>query len=396
MILMRIWFCAMGALVVGLAAGIGSAWYEVELTPRQFEPSNMTVAASEAKQHESERLGPKVEAVDGTAFDFGSGQRNSKGNHTFVVRNIGDEPLTLTKGSSSCKCTLSELKQGKILPGESTEISLEWHLTTEGEQFRQTAEIYTNDPRQPTLLLVAQGTVIDWVKLEPRELVLSDISGSEGTQVGFSLYGYEVDSMSVVEHRFEHPETAGFFDLSFAEHDPSSLDMKPAPSVLLRATLTVKPGLPLGPLNQTIHLKTDIEQAPELELPISGSVVGDISVVGTGLFRQQVNLLTLGQIDGEKGIETTLRILVKGPHRHDVHLKIKEVEPSDVLAVQLGESVPINNGAVYMHPLTVSIPKGSRPVTRMGYDREDYGRIVIETTHPDTPLLRLGVRFAVK
>jgi hypothetical protein len=71
-------------------------------------------------------------------------------------------------------------------------------------------------------------------------------------------------------------------------------------------------------------------------------------------------------VDGEKGIETTLRILIKGPHRHDVQLKIKEVDPSDVLAVQLGESVPINNGLVYMHPLTVSVPKGSRPVARMG------------------------------
>jgi hypothetical protein len=393
---MRIWLYAVGALVVGLAAGIGTAWYEVELTPRQFEPNNMTVAAFEARQHEAEKLGAKVEVVNGATFDFGTAQRNSKDKHVFIIRNIGDEPLTLTKGSSSCKCTLSELKQGTVSPGESSEVALEWHLTTEGDQFRQTAEIYTNDPRQPTILFVVQGSVTDWVRLEPRELVLSDVSGSEGTQVGFSLYGFQVDRLAVVEHRFEHPETAGYFDLTFVEQDPSNLEMTPAPSALLRATLTVKPGLPLGPLNQTIHLKTDIEQAPELELPISGSVVGDISVVGTGLFRQQTNLLTLGQVDGEKGIETTLRILVKGPYRQDVRLKIKEVDPPGVLAVQLGESVPINNGAVYMHPLTVSVPKGSRPVARMGSDREDYGRIVIETTHPDTSLLRIGIRFAVK
>jgi hypothetical protein len=64
--------------------------------------------------------------------------------------------------------------------------------------------------------------------------------------------------------------------------------------------------------------------------------------------------------------------------------------------VELGEPMPINNGLVYMHPLTVSVPSGSRPIARMGFDREDYGRIVIETTHPDTPLLPLRVRFAVK
>ena len=393
---MRVWLYAVAAILVGLIGGVGTAWNEVERMPRQFEPSNRTVAALEASRDESGRLGPKAEVVDGTTFDFGSGQRNGKGKHTFVIRNLGDESLTLSRGATSCKCAVSELKNDKIGPGESTDVTLEWHLTTEGEQFRQTADIYTNDPRQPTITLVVQGAVSDWVRIEPRELVLSNISVSEGTRAQFSLYGFQVEQMAVVESRFANSETADYFELEFSEHDHSQVQMNPLPSVALRATLTVKPGLPLGSLNQTIHLKTDIEQAPELELPISGSVVGDISVVGAGTFHQQSNLLVLGQVDGVKGIETTLRILIKGPHRHDVRLKIKETDPSETLIVQLGEPMPINNGLVYMYPLTVSVPSGSRPVARMGLDREDYGRIVIETTHPDTPLLPLRVRFAVK
>jgi hypothetical protein len=392
---MRIWCYAFGVLIVGLGAGIGTAWYEVQHIPLQFEPNNQTVAALRARSHETEWIGPKAEVVDGVVFDFGSGQRNSKGKHAFVIRNIGDQPLTLTKGATSCKCTLSELNQGKLAPGESAEIMLEWHLTTEGEQFRQTAEIYTNDPRQPTLSLVAQGSVIDWVRLEPRELVLSNISGSEGAQAEFSLFAYQVERLGIVEHRFENLETADYYHLEFVEQEPPA-DKQPAPSAMLRGTLTVKSGLPLGPLNQKIYLKTDMQQAPELELPISGSVVGDISVVGGGMFRQQTNLLTLGQVDGEKGTEATLRILIKGPHRHDVQPKVKEVDPSDVLAAKFGEPISINNGLVYMHPLTVSIPQGSRPVSRMGSDREEYGLIVIETNHPNTPLLKLRVRFAVK
>ena len=393
---MRVWLYAVAAVLVGLIVGVGTAWNEVERMPRQFEPDNRTVAALEASRDESGRLGPKVEVVDGTTYDFGSGQRDSKGKHTFVVRNLGDEALTLTRGATSCKCAFSELKNDEIGPGESTEVTLEWHLTTEGEQFRQTASIHTNDPRQATITLVSQGSVTDWVKVEPRELVLSNISVSEGAQAQFSLYGFQVEGMAVAEYRFANAETADYFELEFTELDHSQVQMKPLPSVALRGTLTLKPGLPLGSLNQTIHLKTDIEQAPEFELPISGSVVGDISIVGAGTFRQQSNLLVFGQVDGEKGTETTLRVLIKGPHRHDVQLKIKETDPSDALAVQLGEPTPINNGLVYMHPLTVSVPSGSRPVARMGFDREDYGRIVIETTHPDTPLLTLRVRFAVK
>jgi hypothetical protein len=182
---MKVWLYAVAAILVGLVGGVGTAWNEVERMPKQFEPTNRTMAALEASRDESGRLGPKAEVVDGTTFDFGSGQRNGKGKHTFVIRNLGDQALTLSRGATSCKCAFSELKNDNVGPGESTDVTLEWHLTTEGEQFRQTADIHTNDPRQPTITLVAQGAVTDWVRIEPRELVLSNISVSEGTQAHF-------------------------------------------------------------------------------------------------------------------------------------------------------------------------------------------------------------------
>lgn len=393
---MKVALTAVGTLLAGLALGTGTAWNEIHGTASQFEPDNRTAAAVGIVLEDSDRVGPRIEVVGGLVYDFGTGQRDSKLEHNFVVRNVGDEALTLTPGATSCSCSFSELEKGKLSPGESTEIALKWHLTTAGDEYRQTAEIYTNDPRQPAITLMAQGTILDFVRLEPRQLVLSNVSVNEGARVTFSLYGFHSTDLGVLEHHFENPETEEYFELQFVDYDLGQVERNPAPTAALQGILTVKSGLPLGPLNQTIRLKTDIEEAPELELPISGSVVGDLSVVGGGFFRQQSNLLILGQVDGEKGIETTLRVLVKGPHRQDVQLKVRETDPSDVLEVQLGEAVPINKGVVYMHPLTVSIPRGSRPVARMGFDREDYGRIVIETTHPDTPLLTLRVRFAVK
>ncbi len=393
---MKVALIALGAVLAGLECGIGTALNEVHWTPSQFEPDNRTAAAVGIVLDDSDRLGPKIEVVGGLVYDFGTGQRDSKLEHSFVIRNVGDDMLTLTAGSTSCSCSFSELEEDRIAPGESTDITLNWHLTTSGEEYRQTAEIYTNDPRQPTINLMAQGTILDLVRVEPRQLVLSNVSVNQGARVTFTLFGFHHSDLGVLDHRFDNPESSEFFELEFVDYDLGQVEMNPAPTAAVQGILTVKSGLPLGPLNQTIHVKTNIEEAPELELPISGSVVGDLSVVGGGFFRQQSNLLILGQVDGEKGIETTLRVLVRGQHRQDVQLKVKETDPSDVLEVQIGEAVPINKGVVYMHPMTVSIPRGSRPVARMGFDREDYGRIVIETTHPDTPLLTLRVRFAVR
>jgi len=75
---------------------------------------------------------------------------------------------------------------------------------------------------------------------------------------------------------------------------------------------------------------------------------------------------------------------------------VQKVDPQDVLAVELDEPHEINAGAVYMHPLNIAIPPGSRLVNRMGTEQAKMGRIVIETTHPDIKTILVYVKFAVE
>ncbi len=91
-----------------------------------------------------------------------------------------------------------------------------------------------------------------------------------------------------------------------------------------------------------------------------------------------------------------MRILVKGPRREETKLTLQEVDPKDVLAVKLGEAQKINAGAVYMYPLNIEIPAGSRLVNRMGTEQAKMGKIVIETTHPTMKTVPIRVKFAVE
>ena len=61
----------------------------------------------------------------------------------------------------------------------------------------------------------------------------------------------------------------------------------------VRAVVTAKSGLPLGAINQTIRVQTNVEDAPELELPIAGAVVSDISIVGAKTLENEENLVWL-------------------------------------------------------------------------------------------------------
>ena len=391
---MKIWILAVSTGLVGVVAGASSAWLEFVWTSNQFEPHNQPAGAFTVG--ESDRIGPQVFVIGGTEYDFGLGQRDSSLHHTFVFRNDGDEPLRLTHGSSTCKCTMSQFDSGELQPGETTEMRLDFKLVTMDEQFRQTAEVLTNDPRQPTVTLTIVGTVTDLLRLEPRDVVLSNVPANEGAEATVYLYGFGIEDLQVVSQEFTNSETASRFSLDWTPVSTNELDGKPGASVGLKGTLTAKPGLPLGPINQTIQLGTNMAEADKLELEIRGTVVSDISIVGPSVFNDKHNAVIFGIVDRSQGAKTTLRILVKGPHRRDVKLTVDEIDPADVLSVSLGEAREINVGAVFMYPLEIEIPPDSRTVNRLGSDQAKLGRIVIGTTHPTVSTVPISVKFAVE
>ena len=388
---MKVWITAVISLVLGTVLGLGHLWLEFGTKTIQFEPHNQSAGSTVPRES-----GPKVTVVGKAEYDFGVGQRNSKMKHTFVVRNVGDQPLTLKKGETTCKCTLSELKDDEVLPGETAEVLLDWKLLTMGDKFRQSATINTNDPNNERLSLSIYGSVVDLVKLEPSELVLSSVSVSQGTDITFLLLGYTTDTLAIESHEFTNEETRAFFDLTFEEASVDAVKEHENAKCGAVGTLTIKPGLPLGPINQTIHMTTDVKDVGTLDMSVTGSVVGDISILGTRKYRSKLSLLVLGAVDRNEGIQEKLRILVKGPYRHDVRLDVAGTDPQDVLAAWVDDPLPINDGAVYMHTLHIGIDKGARPVSCVGSSTNKYGKITITTTHPEVETIPIYVKFSVR
>ena len=393
---MRVWLLALGSILVGIAAALVCVWLEFSGVAEQFEPHNQSAQIQETGGDSGEKPLPRAVAVGGTDYDFGVGQRDGSLSHEFVIKNEGRVPLTLTKGATSCKCTLSELPQDQVPPGGTAKVTLQWKLTTAAKRFRQTAEIRTNDPALSLILFSVQGKVVDLVRVDPTELVLSNLSSGEGGNAQIRLYGYGVDRFQVLQHEFTNQDLAPYFSLAIQPLPADEVQREPDAKYGPLAELTVKPGLPLGPINQTIRLTTDVPEASKFEVSVTGSVVSDIAIVGPQIFDEVREVLKFGTVAQSEGARASLRILVKGPHRRDVRLTVKEPDPPDSLVVSLGEATEINNGAVIMFPLTVEIPKGARPVDRLGSDQFKLGKIVIETTHPTSKVINLYVRFSVK
>jgi len=379
---------------VGMAAGAASAWLEFAKVTNQFEPHNQAPGA--IPNIGLAKVGPKAVVVDGIDFNFGVGQRNGTLNHTFVFRNDGDEPLKLEKGATTCKCTLSELKTGEVPPGGTADVRLDWKLITAGEEFRQVAEIHTNDPRQPSISLTVHGTVTDLVRLDPPDLVLTNVSANDGTTATVHVYGFKVQDLQVLSHEFTNQHTASFFSLDWRPATAEELGKGHGATIGMTGTLTVKPGLPLGPINQTIRVKTNVPEMPQMDLEITGSVVSDISLVGPSPFVEKHSILMFGIVPRARGTSAKLRVLIKGPYRKDVTLKVGQVDPADVLQVTLGDAQEINDGVIRMFPLEVKIPPGARVVNHLGSDQAKYGTITLESSHPTVKEIPIKVKFAVE
>ena len=93
--------------------------------------------------------------------------------------NRGDQPLTLNPGSTSCSCTVSEIKDSELAPGQSTKVLVSWRSKGRVGPFQQSVTVITSDPLRPEVTLTIKGEYTQAVYADPDELTFGQIAGNE-------------------------------------------------------------------------------------------------------------------------------------------------------------------------------------------------------------------------
>jgi hypothetical protein len=301
----------------------------------------------------------------------------------------------LAAGEKSCNC-MSDLTDTTIPPGNTAKVTLRWDAKGEAREFHETANVLSNDPDHPVVQLVIRGWVTQRLRAMPTSVTFGQVSSSDGATAQFDLFSYYDDELEIVSHEWVDPETAGFFDARWEPLPAARISQEPHAQDGVRVLLTLKSGLPLGRINQTIRLTTNLSEAPPVEVPLGGKVASDVSIFASReIYNADLNLLKLGIVRTTERKVARLSVWVRGPGREDVTIAVGEVVP-DLLDVRLGEPKRVNRGNVIMYSLTVTIPRGSPPVSRLGSEKGELGRIVIKTSHPQAPEIPIRVRFAVQ
>jgi hypothetical protein len=374
--------------LVSLVLGVAIGWVS---TRSEFARDVLPVTRDEAANPGADlRTGPRAVVVNGERFDFGTMDRFARDKHTFKIRNDGNAPLELALGNTTCKCTVGSLNSSRLPPGEGTDVTLEWQVKTGDFRFEQSAELLTNDPHHNPIRLIIHGTVIDTLRPEEPQITLSDLSANEESEVRMAVFAFRVNDLAAVSYRWLKPDNADRLKVSFEPLPPEKLP--PGGTSGVTIVLKVLPGLPLGPLAETLQITFNVPEYDPLDVPVYGSVVSDVSLAGPGVNAARL-LVNLGQAPASEGLKRTAYIVVKGRHRGDTQVQLVGTEPSAEFQATLGEPMR-DNPALVRFPLTIEIPPNATPVARTG--DENFARVKLTTTHPQVKEMTVKLRYIIK
>lgn len=374
--------------VVGLVLGAALGYYQARpwaLGDHAEFQAQSDVDLSSADTAESQFEVPEK------VFNFGKMERGTTMTHAFKIVNTGESSLSIQVVGSTCKCTVGELEQNRIAPGEETEVTLEWTAKTEAGPFRHGARLEVS-PGAKEVSLTVEGDVVESTSVYPADLLFGDIAVGESAEAELLIMSSFQEDVQVTDYEFSDPRVAEQLKVEFV---PASLDEMPMPSAIggLKLKAVYQADQKIGRFSGWIDLKTNLPSAVRRTIFYAGNKIGDISIFGPSWSEAQ-GLLRMGAFPSDKGKTAKLNIAVRGEAAKETDFEVASVDPPQ-LKVSLGEKKFL--GDVLMHvPLQLDVSPGTAPMARVGEPASSDAVVLLKTNHPKVSEVQLRVHFTVE
>lgn len=365
----------------------------------------------------------KVELDGDPVYDFGAMPPGASGSHTFTIKNVGTEPLQLELGATTCKCTLGDLEDNELEPGESTSVSLEWTVKSTEQIFEQSAELRTNDPLRPGVRFVVRGLIIRDLEFVPRKITFGEILSGQPFEFSTKMYSYFDRSIEPVSADFASEELTKFADFEIEPFELSEEDdvHENARQAFL-VTAKIRPGVRQGPLVTRMQVKfrlsdqlapgvvaeeTETGEDAELDPPpdeilvgfaeCAGRIMGALTLLPTPQVRTTSGggyVWTLGRLGPDDKLEHRALVALKGSEKDSTNLRIGETYPSDIVEAEFGD--PVGKGQMRLFPLNLKLKAGTELIDLLGKNKDDFGWIWIESDNPNVGRLKVAVKALIE
>lgn len=377
---------------------------ETKVTADQQVIRTPTITSVEELRDANNHHGPKVLAKEST-HDFGLMDPLTMGSHTFRIRNVGDEPLQVQQGPTTCKCTLSKLSGDSIKPEDEVRVTVKWNSGNDA-MYTHSATVFTNDPRQNAVTFTIRGEVRALFRCDPPELVFSRVAPGERATASAVIY-------SQVWHDFSIENIAS--TLKGVEWETTKLsgdtlieaDVKSA----YRVDVVLPDDLAEGYFNGALRIAgrgaesdqpaatdnlpsiesedgTHSRNSAHCEVALQGKVLRRLSVYGPTIMTSGV--VDMGRL--KEGTGKTVKLLLK-VRDTDIELKVRQVKTTpDFLQVHIEPHKSQSNKHLGLYDLYIEVPQNAPPF-RLPPDR--MAQLQIEFDHPRIGNLELPIDLII-
>ena len=211
------------------------------------------------------RPGPRIMSP-APEFNYGSVDADTKIEHDFIVRNVGDAPLELANVKTSCGCTVAALKQKTLQPGEETTITAT--LSNKGRQGPQTRHltVESNDRVQPLYRLTLTGVAVTSINVEPRLLNFGRIADDDAHTQTIKV---DIDKKKRPVRITSVESTSPEFQTEIR-----TLEDGGQYEILVSTAPKLEPKL----YTSRLSINTDSKESPAILVNATAQVVGDLEV----------------------------------------------------------------------------------------------------------------------
>lgn len=362
-----------------------------------------------------EEVDARVEVLDDLKYDFGIMTPGSTGEHSFRIKNVGTDDLRLRLGATTCKCTLGELDREALAPGEETEITLTWTVKEGEPNFKQTAQVITNDPARVVLQFEISGKIIRDIEIVPETWTFGEVATGEPIELEGTIYNYMDKDIKPTDVSFSSQEMTDLATFEVEPFDPAEGDdeIRAKARQAFRVKANIAAGMRQGAVSQNFvfgfrMLDENGQELPKegenLEDPnyyvmatTQGRVVGSLGMLPNSRIKGEDGggyIFDIGKIGKDDPLVVNTFVVLKGEHRENTTLSVGEVVPDQVLRASLGE--PKGRGSMTLYPLTLEFIPSEETVERVGANSADYGQVMIESDNPKVTKMRIALKFSLE
>jgi hypothetical protein len=366
---------AFSALVIGCVIA-GTAYLLIISGPVEEEPE--APAAKVVKKQTRARF-----QADQTTYNFGRMDQEQESEHTFKIKNVGQDQLVIQLAKASCGCSSVKLKNivwsggeqevpatlAYLAPGEEADMVIGWKTEHRSGPFSISVTLNTSDPTNHEVLFRIEGQIVPEVQLSEHRLVINDVSNDRETTAKFYVFSTVREDLTVKPVSTSNP----LVSLEFEPMEPELMKQLEYKSGYV-GWVRIAPGMPLGPFQERVVLSTNVPTRPKLTVDLVGQVRGPV-------FLTPWKRLSFKMVRISEG--ATLKLFVKIAGEKDYTAKVTKVEPQ-FLQVQWKKI----KGGKNRFQLIATVPKGAPG----GNFR---GMIEIETDHPTAKVIKIPVRGQV-